>query len=315
MKAVGLVGVRLVLAILTLFLVSVIIFAAVDLLPGDAASRVLGRFSTEENRAVFRARLKLDRPPVDRYVLWLEDIATGNMGRTLSTDRPISEVLGPRIKNTLILAALALVLYIPFTLFPAILQATHRDGWLDHLLSLTTLIFYSIPDFLLGTLLLLLFVVVIPWLPATSIIDELSTFSEVLRALVLPSATLAIVMAAYATRMLRDNLIEILDADFIKFASLNGISRRRIVWRHALPNALVPSLNVTALNLAYLIGGVVVVEKVFSYPGFGSLLLDALLLRDVPLIQITVVIAATTYIGANLLADLGAIFLNPRLRT
>jgi peptide/nickel transport system permease protein len=237
------------------------------------------------------------------------------MGRTLSTDRSIVEVLGPRIKNTLILAALALLFYIPLTFCPAILQATRRDSWLDHLLSLITLVFYSIPDFLLGTLLLLLFVVVIPWLPATSIIDELSTFSEVLRALILPAATLAIVMAAYATRMLRDNLVEILDADFIKFVSLNGISRRRIIWRHALPNALVPTLNVTALNLAYLIGGVVVVEKVFSYPGFGSLLLDALLLRDVPLIQVTVLIAAATYIGANLIADLGAIFLNPRLRS
>jgi peptide/nickel transport system permease protein len=315
MKALRLVGVRLVLAVLTLFLVSVFIFAAVDLLPGDAASRVLGRFSTEENRAVFRARLKLDRPLVERYLTWIGDIATGDIGRTLSSNRPIVEVLGPRIKNTLILAAAALVLYVPLAAFPAILQATRRDGWLDHMLSLTTLVLYSIPDFLLGTLLLLLFVVTIPWLPATSLVDEMSTFVEFVRALVLPSVTLAIIMAAYAVRMLRDNLIEILDADFVKFAALNGISRRRIVWRHALPNALVPSLNITALNLAYLIGGVVVVEKVFSYPGFGSLLLDALLLRDVPLIQITVLIAAATYIGANLLADAGAIFLNPRLRT
>lgn len=315
MKALRLVAVRLVLAGITLLLVSVFIFSAIDLLPGDVASRVLGRMATEENRAVLRERLNLDEPPVERYLLWLGDIVTADLGRTLSTDRPIADMLGPRIVNTLILAAAALLLYLPLAAIPAILQATRRDSWLDHAISTATLVLYSIPDFLLGTLLLLLFVVAIPWLPATSLVDELTGFWEFVQALILPALTLAIVMAAYAVRMLRDNLVEILDADFIKYARLNGIPRRRIVWRHALPNALVPSLNVTALNLAYLIGGVVIVEKVFSYPGFGTLLVDALMLRDVPLIQITVLIAAASYILANLLADVGAVFLNPRLRT
>jgi len=151
--------------------------------------------------------------------------------------------------------------------------------------------------------------------PAISLVDQSSSAGEYLYAMTLPAVTLAIVMAVYAVRMLRDNLIEVLDSDYIRMAELKGVPNRRVVWRHALPNALVPTLNVTALNLAYLIGGVVIVERVFSYPGFGSLLVDALQLRDLPLIEATVMIAAAVYIGANLIADILAILLNPRLRT
>jgi peptide/nickel transport system permease protein len=170
------------------------------------------------------------------------------------------------------------------------------------------------PDFLLGTALLILFVIMVPILPAISLVDETSGAGEYIRAMTLPAVTLAIVMAVYAVRMLRDNLIEVLDSDYVRMAELKGLSPRRVLLRHALPNALVPTLNVTALNLAYLVGGVVVVEKIFSYPGFGSLLVDALQLRDLPLIEATIMIAASVYIVANLLADVGAILLNPRLR-
>jgi peptide/nickel transport system permease protein len=157
-------------------------------------------------------------------------------------------------------------------------------------------------------------VVTVPLLPAISLVDQSSTAVEYFRAMTLPAITLAIVMAVYAVRMLRDNLIEVLGSDYVRMAELKGLSRRKVLLRHALPNALVPTLNITALNLAYLIGGVVVVEKVFSYPGFGSLLVDSLQLRDLPLIEATVLIAAAVYIAANLLADIGAILLNPRLR-
>jgi peptide/nickel transport system permease protein len=157
-------------------------------------------------------------------------------------------------------------------------------------------------------------VVTVPLLPAISLVDQSSTALEYFRAMTLPAITLAIVMAVYAVRMLRDNLIEVLGSDYVRMAELKGLSRRRVLLRHALPNALVPTLNITALNLAYLIGGVVVVEKVFSYPGFGSLLVDSLQLRDIPVIEATVLIAAAVYIAANLLADVGAILLNPRLR-
>jgi peptide/nickel transport system permease protein len=214
-----------------------------------------------------------------------------------------------------VLSAAAFVLYLPLALIPAMIQALWRDGPLDHGLSVLTLVLLSTPDFLLGTLLLIAFVITIPIFPAMSLVDQSSDLAQYLRAVTLPAVTLAIVMAVYAVRMLRDNLIEVLDSEYVRMAELKGLPRRQVLLRHALPNALVPTLNITALNLAYLIGGVVIVEKVFSYPGFGSLLVDALQLRDLPLIEATVLIAAAVYVGANLLADIGAILLNPRLRT
>jgi peptide/nickel transport system permease protein len=227
----------------------------------------------------------------------------------------VTEVLRPRVLNTVFLSVYAFILYIPLATLPALVQAVRRDRPIDHGLSVTTLVLLSLPDFLLGTLLLLTFVLLIPVLPAMSTVDHTSGFAEYFRATTLPALTLAIVMAVYAVRMLRDNLIEVLDADYIRMAELRGVPARRVVWRHALPNALVPTLNVTALNLGYLVGGVVVVEKVFSYPGFGSLLVDSLQLRDFPLIEATILISASVYIAANFVADAGAILLNPKLRT
>ena len=305
---------RIFTAALTLLLVSVIIFAMVEVLPGDVASRILGRNATPESLAVLRAQLDLEAPAIERYLAWLGNMLQGDFGVALTSQRPIGEILAPRIVNTLILSGVAFLIYIPLALIPAMIQAVNRDRASDHLLSSVTLVLLSTPDFLLGTLLLVVFVVFIPVLPATSLVVETTSLVGWARALVLPAATLSIVMAVYAVRMLRDNLIEVLGAEYIRMAELKGLSRRAVLLRHALPNALVPTLNVTALNLGYLIGGVVVVEKVFSFPGFGSLLVDSLQLRDVPLIEATVLIAAMVYIGANLFADLGAILLNPRLR-
>lgn len=306
---------RIVTSLLTLLLVSIIIFAMLEVLPGDVASRILGRDATPESLAALRAQLHLEDPALQRYLDWLGGIVRGDFGQALTSSRPVAEILGPRIFNTLVLSAVAFVLYLPLALIPAMIQALRRDGALDHGLSVVTLVLLSTPDFLLGTLLLIAFVITIPIFPAMSLVDQSSGFAQYLRAVALPAVTLAIVMAVYAVRMLRDNLIEVLDSEYVRMAELKGLPRRQVLLRHALPNALVPTLNITALNLAYLIGGVVIVEKVFSYPGFGSLLVDALQLRDLPLIEATVLIAAAVYVGANLLADIGAILLNPRLRT
>ncbi len=306
---------RVFTAAFTLLLVSVLIFGMVEILPGDVASRILGRNATPESLAVVRAQLNLDEPALVRYFGWLGNLLQGDLGHALTSNRPIVDILAPRIVNTLILSGVAFLLYLPLALIPALIQAVNRDRPVDHVLSTVTLILLSIPDFLLATLLLIAFVIVIPILPAVSLVEDSTDFVGWVRALVLPSVTLATVMAVYAVRMLRDNLIEVLDAEYIRMAELKGLSRRAVLLRHALPNALVPTLNVTALNLGYLIGGVVIVEKVFSFPGFGSLLVDSLQLRDVPLIEATVLIAATVYVGANLVADVSAILLNPRLRT
>lgn len=306
---------RSLMSIVTLLLVSLIIFWMLEVLPGDVASRILGRDATAETLAQLRIELGLDRPAPIRYLAWLGGLVTGDLGQSLASSRPVSEILAPRIFNTVLLSAYAFLIYLPLTIIPALLQALKRDRPTDHAFSVVTLVLLSLPDFLLATILLLTFVVMFPLLPAISLVDQTSTAWEYFRAMTLPALTLAIVMAVYAVRMLRDNLIEVLDSDYIRMAELKGLSRRRVLLRHALPNALVPTLNVTALNLAYLVGGVVVVEKVFSYPGFGSLLVDSLQLRDLPVIEATVMIAAFVYVVANLIADVAAILLNPRLRT
>lgn len=301
-------------ALLTLLLVSLIIFVAVEIIPGDAATRVAGRDATPEMLEVLRDRMNLDLPPPQRYMAWLGGILTGNFGNVLTSGRSVSEIMAPRIANTLVMSGMALVIYFPLVLIPATFQALRQGQFADHALSTLTLVLLSIPDFVLATVLLLSFAVALPILPAMSTIDDRSTILDVLRASVLPAVTLAIVMAVYAVRMLRDGLIEILEADFVRMARLKGLHPRRVLLRHALPNAIIPTLNVTALNLAYLIGGVVVVERVFSFPGFGSLIVDSLKLLDVPLIQSTILFAATIYIVANLLTDIASILLNPRLR-
>ena len=315
MLALRMIARRVVLSIVTLLLVSLFIFIMVEALPGDAATRYLGRLATEEQKELLRTRLKLDTPAPVRYAKWLGNMARLDFGTTMVLARPINAVLAPKIANTLILAGVAFVLYLPLSLIPASIQALNRDSALDHGFSVLTLVLLSTPDFLLATLLLLLLVVAFPLLPAMSVVDAATTFQEFARALVLPALTLGLVMSVYAVRFLRDGLIEVLDSDYIRMAHLNGLPRRVILLRHALPNALIPTLNVTALNIAYMMGGVVIVERVFGFPGFGSLTVDALLTLDVPLIEATVLIAAAVYIGANLLADIGAVLLNPRLRT
>lgn len=314
MTLIRLIGGRILLSLLTLLIVSALIFWILEVLPGDVASRIMGRDATPETLALLRAKLHLNDPAITRYLRWLGGMATGDFGTALTSSRPIVQILGPRIFNTVLLAGYAFLLYLPMALIPALIQAVRRDRPTDHALSAMTLVLLSMPDFLIATLLLVTFVVTVPLLPAISLVDQSSTALEYFRAMTLPAITLAIVMAVYAVRMLRDNLIEVLGSDYVRMAELKGLSRRKVLLRHALPNALVPTLNITALNLAYLIGGVVVVEKVFSYPGFGSLLVDSLQLRDLPLIEATVLIAAAVYIAANLLADIGAILLNPRLR-
>ena len=306
---------RILMSLLTVLIVSLIIFAMLEVLPGDVATRILGRDATPEALEVLRAKLGLYDPAAVRYLRWLTGMLSGDFGQSLASSRPVTEILAPRIYNTVLLSAYAFLLYVPLTVLPALIQAIRRDKPVDHALSVVTLVLLSMPDFLLATILLFTFVVLVPILPAISLVDHSSSAMDYLRAMTLPALTLAIVMAVYAVRMLRDNLIEVLDSEYVRMAELKGLGGRRVLLRHALPNALVPTLNVTALNLAYLVGGVVVVEKVFSYPGFGSLLVDSLQLRDLPVIETTVMIAALVYVGANLIADIAAMLLNPRLRT
>ncbi|NWL77117.1 ABC transporter permease [Pseudomonas taiwanensis] len=306
---------RVALSAVTLLLVSLLIFLILEALPGDVATRILGRDATAKALEVLRDQLHLGEPAFSRYLHWLGDLLHGDLGVSLATGRPIADVLGPRIINTLQLSLLAFALYLVLAIVPAVIQATRRGSLLDNAISVVTLLLLSLPDFLLATILLFVFAVAIPVLPALATVSDAGSWLDNLRAMILPAVTLAIIMAVYAIRILRDSLIEVLRSDYVRLAELKGLRPLAVLWRHAMPNAIVPALNVTALNLGFLIGGVVIVERVFSYPGFGTLLIDALQLRDLPLIKATVMISAAVYIAANLLADICAILLQPRLRT
>jgi peptide/nickel transport system permease protein len=297
-----------------LLAVSALIFVMTDVLPGDVASRILGRNPDPERLAILRAELGLDQPLGLRYLQWITGILQGDFGKSLISGQPVAETLGRRDLNSVLLGALALAIYVPLAVLPAILQAVNRDRPLDQAVSALSLAILSIPDFLLATLILIGFVVLLPLAPARSIVEASSTWGQALQAMILPAITIALVMATYAMRYLRDSLIEVLQTDYIRMARLNGAPQRVLIWRHAMPNALVPFLNVTALNLTYLFGGVVVIEQVFSFPGFGALMVGALMQLDVPMVQATVLISAAVYILGNLAADLGAFALNPRLR-
>jgi peptide/nickel transport system permease protein len=306
---------RVLAALVTLFLVSVLIFLMIDILPGDVAGRILGREASAQALAQLREQLHLNDPLIVRYARWIAAFVTGDFGNSLSSSRPSADVVGPRLMNTLLLSLVVIIVYVPLLTFTAVVQAVRRNRFIDHLLSAITLILLSIPDFLLGTMILVLFVLIVPLLPPVSYVDKSTPAGAYVLALVMPAMTLGIVITVHTVRMLRDNLIEVLDSEYVRMAELKGLPRRRVLLRHALPNALIPTLNIAALNLVYLIGGVVIVEKVFAFPGFGSLLVDSVQLRDFPLIEVTVLIAAAVYIIANLAADVITIILNPRIRT
>jgi len=306
---------RLTLAVGTLLVVSALVFFFTSVLPGDIAERVLGRESSAQQRQIFRKHLHLDDPVWKRYGVWIGDVARGDLGRSLVNNETVTATIGTSAKNTLFLSVFAFALYLPVTLILATLAALFKGKLPDSLISVVTLVGLSLPEFVLGTLLIFGFAVRLSVAPALSIVNPGDSLFARLHATVLPAVTLMVAMAVYAIRMLRDNLIDVLDSEYVRMATLKGVPRWRVVARHALPNAVGPALNVTALNLTYLIGGVVVVESVFSYPGLGKMLVDSISVRDVPVVEATALLASAVYIIANLVADVLAMVLNPRLRT
>jgi peptide/nickel transport system permease protein len=306
---------RLTLAVGTLLVVSALVFFFTSVLPGDIAERVLGRESSAQQRQIFREHLHLDDPVWKRYGVWIGDVARGDLGRSLVNNETVTATIGTSAKNTLFLSVFAFILYVPVTLILATVAALFRGKLPDSLISVVTLVGLSLPEFVLGTLLIFGFAVQLSVAPALSIVNPGDGLFTRLHATVLPAVTLMVAMAVYAIRMLRDNLIDVLDSEYVRMATLKGVPRWRVIARHALPNALGPALNVTALNLTYLIGGVVVVESVFSYPGLGKMLVDSISVRDVPVVEATALLASAVYIIANLVADVLAMLLNPRLRT
>ncbi len=305
---------RVGLGVLTLWVISVLIFVGVELLPGDLAEEILGQNATPETVAAFRRELKLDLPPHARYLAWLGGLTEGDLGNSLANGRPIAELIGWRFANTLFLAASTAVVAVPISIFLGILAALYRNSLFDRLISMATLSTISFPDFFVAYILIALLSVQLLLFPSVSNINPQMSLLEKLYAIVLPCLTLTLVVVAHMMRQTRAAIINILSSPFIEMAHLKGLRRARVVVRHAFPNALSPVINVVALNLAYLVAGVVIVEVVFAYPGMGQLLVDSVTKRDIPVVQASGLIFAATYVTLNLLADVFSIISNPRLR-
>ena len=318
---------RLALGILTLFIVSIVIFAAVNMLPGDFAQAILGQGATPEAVEAIRRDLGLDQSPVVRYFEWLFDALRGDLGNSFAqanfssfvgTDSgvrtTVAAQIAPRFANTMFLAGVTAAIAVPFAVTLGVLAALYRNSVFDKTANIVSLTSVSSPEFFLAYLLILFLAVLNPVLPSLSNIYEGMSFGERLEKTLLPALTLTLVVTAQMMRMTRAAIINLLASPYIEMARLKGMSPMRVIVKHALPNALAPIINVVALNLAYLITGVVVVEVVFVYPGIGQLFVDSVKIRDIPVVQACCLIFAAAYILLNLTADIMSILSNPRLR-
>lgn len=307
---------RLLLGLVTLFITSVIIFAATQALPGDAARSILGRSATPESLAELQRQLGLDKPVVTQYWEWISGVLTGDLGSSLANSLPVTEVLSDRLVYSLFLMLLAAVISVPFGIFLGAASARRRDSAFDQTTSVATLGLAAIPEFVVGITLVVVFATtVFQWLPGVAVTEPGVGPWHYPRELILPVVTLVIAVVPYTARIMRASTVEILESDFVEMARLKGLPEQRVLWRHAVPNALAPTFQVTALNLAYLAGGIVVVEAVFNYQGVGLLLVDSVRARDMPVVQAVALLIAAMYVVLNLLADLATILVSPRLRT
>lgn len=300
---------------LTVLLATILVFAALQALPGSLATQVLGQDATPAAVAQLEARLHLDRPAWQRYGEWLGGAVQGDFGVSLVSGESVASQAALYLRNTALLSLIVIVIGVPLSLILGVVAGLARDRWADFTISGISLAGMSIPGFTIATLLVLIFAVKLAWFPAVVTAGPTATLAELTEVIWLPAAALTISMAAYIIRMMRTSVIDVMASDYVIMAGVRGLSYWRVIFLHMLPNAMLPTLNVIAINVAWLVGGVVVVETVFNYPGIGTLMLEAVRTRDLPVLMFVAVLGSVTYVICNLLADLAAIWLNPRLRT
>jgi peptide/nickel transport system permease protein len=306
--------IRLALGLLSLVAVSVLIFAATEILPGDVASAVLGQGATPETLAAYRLELGLDRPAYVRYFEWFGGAIQGDFGVALTNKREILPELMKKFKNTLFLAGVAALIAVPISVGLGIIAAINEGKWQDRWSNIVSLATISVPEFFIAYLLILVFAVQLRWFPSLATVFDSMGLGERLYKIVLPAVTLTMLVAAHMLRMTRSSVLAIMSQPYIEMAFLKGMPRSRVILKHALPNAAAPIISVIALNLAYLIVGVVVIEVVFVYPGVGQYMVDGVTKRDLPVVQACGLLFAATFIILNTVADVLAIIANPRLR-
>ena len=306
---------RCFLGAVTVAIVSAIIFLGVELLPGDACTAFLERDAKGQMLENCRKDFGLDRPALTRYFEWAGNALQGDLGMSASGRKSIAELVGHRMKNSLLLAAVSLSVGVPMAIFLGVITGLWRDRPIDLFFSTVAILAMTIPEFVSATVLILIFSVWLGWLPGIIVTSASAPASEFFPEILLPVFVLAMVMMAHILRMVRSSVIEVMAGDYIQMATLKGVPYWRIVFSHALPNALLPAINVVALTIAWLLGGVVVIEVVFNYPGLGRMMIDAISDRDLPVVQAIALIVASVYVGVNLTADILTMLANPRLRT
>jgi peptide/nickel transport system permease protein len=302
-------------ALLTLLLVSLVVFVISGMLPGDAAQELLGQSATPEQVAALRHELGLDRPAHVRYFEWLTGMVFGNPGQSLVANMPVSEIIAERLPNSLVLAGLAAAAAVPVALSIGIFSAMRRGSSVDRGLSVTTLALVAVPEFLIATIAVLVFAVHLRLLPSITLVSDDATWGQFLRSYALPVMTLAIGVTAQMARMTRAAVIDQLNKPYVEMAILKGVSPGRVVLSHVVPNAIGPIVNATALSLSSLLGGAIIVETIFNYPGLARLMVTAVTSRDMPLLQTLAMIFCAAYLMLVLIADVVAILANPRLRS
>ena len=305
---------RVGLGLAALLVISALLFFATNLLPGDVAAALLGQDATPAALLRLRETLGLNLPAWLRYLHWLGALTHGDLGRSLASGRPVAKELLPRLGNTLVLASLAAVVAVPLAVGLGLACAMRRGGWLDRCVAALCVVSISVPEFLLGYVLIGVFAVRWGVLPSLAAIHPGMSGAARLAAITLPAGTLVLVVLAHMLRMTRASLLAVMSAPYIEMAFLKGLKRSTVVWRHALPNAAAPIIAVVTLNLGYLVVGVVVIEVVFVYPGAGQLLVDAVAKRDLPVVQACGLVFAAIYVALNTLADVIALRADPRLR-
>ena len=305
---------RIALALLSLLAVSVIVFSITAVLPGDAAQEQLGQDATPEAVAALRAQMGLDVPAPERYAKWLLGLVTGDPGRSATTQMPVAELVASRLPNSLLLAAVTALFSVPIALTLGIASAVWRGSWFDRAASTTAVGVVSVPEFLVATLAVLVFAVKLRWLPELSFVNDIESLGQLLRAFAMPVLVLCCVIVAQMMRMTRAAVIDQLEAPYIEMVRLKGASPMRMVLAHALPNAVGPIANAVALSLSYLLGGVIIVETIFNYPGLAKLMVDGVSQRDMPLVQTCAMIFCCAYLILVTTADIFGILANPRLR-
>jgi peptide/nickel transport system permease protein len=310
----ALIAKRIAVGLLTLWLVTILVFVGTELLPGDVAQAILGQSATPETLATLRTQLGLDRPAYVRYFSWLVGLMTGNLGVSLASGAQISGLIAERFANTLILAGVTAAFVVPLAIVLGLLAAMYPESVFDRIVSIGSLCLVATPVFLLGTVLVLVFAVHLRWVPAIAYVTEFRSTGHFFQTMTLPVVTLAAALIAQMARMTRATILNIMGSSYVEMALLKGVRRWRIIFVHAMRNAVGPIANVVALNLAYMVSGVVIVETIFAYPGLAKLIVDAVSSRDFPLVQSCAMVFCTAYIVFMLMADIFAITSNPRLK-